>query len=240
MNIIDANKYGFVDKLSLDKFRLAIPGNLPQDFYKYLMSYNGGIPENRRFSIPGEGEDYIHIGYGIHNGPDSSRLDKKYNLFKHDIGEIYLPVFADPFGNQLVIDLSESGGGAVLFWDHESSGGYGKLKRLSPNFSSFLGSLSPGSGIAENELSSCIDNDDVSLLSKLLGAGLRIDDSDEYGRNLMERAAIAGAKSIIIFLNEKNVPIKSSIELARRNAEFFDEHKEVVVLLEDIERKKNR
>ncbi|WP_041613588.1 hypothetical protein [Paenibacillus sp. JDR-2] len=70
----------------------------------------------------------------------------------------------------------------------------------------------------ETEIDRIIASNDIYALINLIDAGLCFEVEDEYGRTLIENAAIAANDEMIMFLFKKG-------------AEFFDEHKKTVELI---------
>lgn len=90
---------------------------LPPSYKEFLATQNGGSPEPSLCVWEGNGDLVSHF-YGIHDGPEWTRLDVAVNQFGHDLSE-FLPIAVSNGGNYFLLCLAGHDIDAVYFWDHE-------------------------------------------------------------------------------------------------------------------------
>lgn len=155
----------------------------------------------------------------------------------------FLAIADDPFGNQICIGIKKKYLGRIYFWDHEEESRFFKFKGttlLAHTFDDFLESLYEYVDPNESEIERVVRLEDVDTLTRLINGGYDIETTDEYGRTIIENCAIHRRNLLISFLFEKGADLRSSLEFAEKNAEFFDEHKETVCLLKELGKKAAR
>ena len=110
------------DKLGILKLEKVIGAALPDGYRTFLQNHNGGRPKPAKFSFvtrKGMHEDAsIHYFFGLHSGQVGS-LEKKRASYEGRISDGFLPIAIDPFGNLILIGLSNENYGKIYFWDHE-------------------------------------------------------------------------------------------------------------------------
>lgn len=125
---------------------------LPEDYRKFLAPVNGGRPEeaNCVFRFINEAgsttESVVHGLYGLVKEDGPSQLDWNIEIFRSRIPNGMIPIGEDPFGNQILLEVSKPSHVGLWFWDHEKepdtiddSGIY----RISDSFDQFVESLTP-------------------------------------------------------------------------------------------------
>lgn len=173
--------------------------------------------------------------------PHSDILNN-YKVFKGRIKKELLPIAEDSFGNQICIGIKNKYIGKIYFWDHELEESFFKSKAITliaNSFNDFLDSLFEYVDPDESVLSRVIRLGDISELSNLIDNGLDIEMTDEHGRTIIERSAIAGHDQMIEYLFELGAQLKASLELAEKNAEYFETHLTTVLLLKKLSSKKS-
>ncbi len=242
MGIKDSNKFGRIDVEKLKLFELDNKLSLPPDYRAYLIKHNGGKPCPNHFKIPfSEGDiSRIHHCYGLHSGPTYLRLDYSYQTYLHRIPMHLLPIADDPFGNLILIGTAGNVLGKVYFWEHELENetcSFAPMKLLSDTFGDFLISLYNWKNPNEREIEKAIKSDDVNLLNSILSAQYDLEEEDEFGRTMIENAAIHNSLGIIQYLYGNGASLRDSLKYAKQNAEFFEEHKKAVSLIISLEKK---
>lgn len=228
------NPHGAANVKDIEKFEEFIGEKLPNDIRKYFEKYNGGKWTKNIFLISSEdGKSSLHHVYGFFNSPDYKSMYSNYDSLKFRIGPEFVPFADDPGGNQICISVNKDTYGYIYYWEHELEGSNNSLVLISKSFNSFVNSLE---GESFSTLDSLLNADDVDGLKRYIKLdSFDIHKLDEYERNLLERAVITASVDIIKYLVSKNVDLRSSIMLAKRNAQFFSKHEKVVKLLEDID-----
>jgi hypothetical protein len=119
---------------------------IPPSYRAFLAEQDGGKPVRNLFSFrqgDRDQSDYVRLFYGIAESPNGDLVSETTAL-SHSLPEGLLPIAADSFGNQVVLDGREGADGPVYFWDHElqteppdDSG----LSWVAPDLETFLDSL---------------------------------------------------------------------------------------------------
>jgi SMI1-KNR4 cell-wall len=95
--------------------------SLPEDYRRFLLRYNGGIPRPGAFRIrgmPGNPYGVIQVFFGIDRDIDSSNLKWNYEVFSQDGPADLLPVACTPSGDVICLTSSGQGAGSVVLWDY--------------------------------------------------------------------------------------------------------------------------
>ena len=241
MNVENPNKYGEINLLRLEAFEKLLGSSLPKDYRQFLIQHNGGKPTPSYFLISDKkGNDAIDHFYGLHDGPRYARLDNAFEVYKGRIPGCLLKIADDPLGNAICIGIKGKYRGKIYFWDHELEGNIWQqllgrhITLVSDSFRNFLDSLFEWVDPNETEIERIIRSNDIAGLKALLAAGYEIESTDEYGRTAIEQAAIKAQNEIIQALFDAGAKLRSSSELAKRNAEFFDKHQSTFELLEKL------
>lgn len=129
----------------INKFEKRINYKLPEEYVKFLLEFNGGIPEKTVFvfDVGGEEEDsVIQVFYSIDNEDELYDLFTVYEVMVEDeeLQEYFLPIAEDEFGNNICIGLQNNNLGQIFFCDHEED----VLERMhfvSNSFNDFINSL---------------------------------------------------------------------------------------------------
>jgi hypothetical protein len=230
--IKNPNKYGPANVDRLSKFIAMLPVNPPDEFLSFVQKYNCGEFERNVVVKYDEEFSYVHETYGIVDEPSYLSLEENYEEYSSRIGSQYLPFADDPGGNIYCLSLSKNSFGHVFFWDHEFEGDKDALTYLSDSFENFVDSL------VQEELppiEKIFASDDCQELEKYIYTQrIGIEDKNEIGRTMIELASINAATECIKFLHSKGAKPGKSQELAKRNAQFFEEHKPIVMLLKSL------
>ncbi|AJQ94845.1 SMI1/KNR4 family protein [Gynuella sunshinyii] len=229
---VTVNPYGEIDDKYLDRFLSELPSTPPATYLEYLRNGNGGKLKNDIVLLSGKYFCSIHEYFGLFLAPAYLSLEENYKRYRNRVSKFFLPIATDPGGNIFGISLGDADYGKIYFWNHELEGQAKSLTWLSNDFSLFISSLQERS---LSDLDQILENDDKDRLRDyFLIHHLALEDVDEYGRSILERAVIKGASHCIKLLYSKGAKKRNSLMLARRNARFFEKHKEIVKLIEDI------
>lgn len=242
MIIKNSNKYGVLSEEILRRFEFQVGALLPEQFREFLLQHNGGKPIPSDFKISNDDGSSLHHVYGLHGGPDYSNIAGVHNVFKDRIPNELLAIADDPFGNQICIGIKKKYLGKIYFWDHEKESRFFKFKGttlLANTFDEFLGNLYEYVDPNESEIERVVRLEDVDAMTRLINDGYDIETTDEYGRTIIENCAIHRKNHLISFLYEKGADLRSSLEFAEKNAEFFEEHKETVRLLQELSERRD-
>jgi len=241
VKIKKSNRFGKLSSRELQKFELKYALCLPEDYRKFLLKHNGGDPsptDTIDFQENGKTtSSNVQFIYGIHDGEYWASL-KWYleNLIRRVVEE-GLPIAGDSSGNQYILILRGNSEGQIYFWDHEletETPSYQNMSFVAASFSEFLEKLYEYVEPDEAETDRIIRQNDLAGLQKLLESGYDVNKELEYGRTLIEYAAIKNCPEIIQMLFEYGAELRNALEYAKKNYEFFEEHKVSVDLLESM------
>lgn len=139
-----------IDDKELSDLETRLKMKLPNDYKKFLLQNNGGIPIPNVFDfIDGDGQNsnsLVHYFYAVYNDNGHDNLENNYNFFKSErrIPSNILPIAEDPFGNMICISVSGDDYGKVYFWDHELEGqseSYDNISLIASSFDEFINNL---------------------------------------------------------------------------------------------------
>jgi len=241
MNIEDSNRYGEINLVLLERFEKEIGTKLPEQYREFLICHNGGKPVPSSFVISRrKGEDSVNQFYGLNNGPEYQRLDENYKLCVDRLPNYVIPIGSDGFGNNICIGIKGKNKGKVFFTNYYIQGGilkrilFGRAKLISESFNEFLDSLFEWIDPEETEIERIIRTNDIDKLQSLIASGYDIETLNENDCTPIERAAVCAKNDIIKILFEAGANLRSSLEIAQRNAKYFDTHKSTVELIKQL------
>jgi len=241
MKIVGSNKFGALTEDAVKKLEFQIGALLPKEYKTFLLKRNGGEPVPSDFKLGEDDITGLHHIYGIFEQDNHRDILNNYNVFKGRIKKELLPIADDSFGNQICIGIKNKYVGKIYFWDHEFEGSFFKSKAITliaNSFNDFLESLFEYVDPGESVLSRVIRLGDIAELSNLIENGLNIEATDEHGRAIIERSTIEGHDQMIEYLFELGAQLKTSLELAEKNAKYFESHLTTVRLLKKLSIKK--
>lgn len=224
--------YGEIDCRRLEDFERLRSFRFPLDVRAWLVEANGGAPSKKTIFVSEQfGETKIHHVYGFHSGGEQLQLDWINETLQYNMPAYLVAICDDEGGNQVSISVRRDDFGSIWFWDHETGDEY----PLAKNFAEFDGILRED---IEHESRSanveCIlRSDDVKKLEEWISNN-NINEVDEFGRSLIENAAIYASNACIKFLHENGARAGKSLQLAKNNLKFFPGHSTTVELLESL------
>lgn len=122
---------------------------LPDRYKNYLLSSNGGQPDNEVcFVLPENGEEVmLGVLFGMSDEDENAlSLEAVYSDSKTDIPTGFVPIGEDPGGNKLFLATSVDNSEGIYFWDCLGFLAKRAGKRLffvARNIDEFLNSLQP-------------------------------------------------------------------------------------------------
>jgi len=131
-------------------FEEYLGATLPEQYQRFLLMYNGGLPEPDAVDVEGlkGGGADVHVLYGIGVPIESERLDWNYELLReHRIEAWQLPIASDSFGNAYILSLRDEDRGVITYCDLQTV--YGRLEvkpdfyPVASDFDTFLARLRP-------------------------------------------------------------------------------------------------
>lgn len=128
--------------------------------------------------------------------------------------------------------------GHIYFWDHEretNPPSFGNVSYVAISFSEFIEKLYEYTELGESFVDSILRQNDLQGLEELLNSGYDVEMKDEYGRTLMENAAIKNRFYQIQILFNHGAELQNALQYAMRNYEFFGEYDITVKLLEELQ-----
>lgn len=214
---------------------------LPTEYRLFLCRYNGGHPEPNCFNGFGDNSTFsgssIHYFYGIGESSPHVQLVTAFNTLKGRLPKGLIPIADDPYGNQVCITTQGNEIGTVYFWDHEAEHTpptFKNMHKLASSFEKFISGFFESEHVLETALDKAIKKDDVKSLQRLIDSGVQLDQQDQWGRTLIENAAIANSVDVIGYLFALGADVRNALSLAEKNAKFFPEHQRAVALLKQL------
>ena len=116
------NEFGILSEIELVDFEKTNNIRLPEEYRKFLLENNGGIPNPNRNKNPDGIVTYI---FGMHNGEYYASLYKHIDMLNKRLPFSSLPIASDPFGNIFIMSVHPEDFGHIYFWDHEGEPGTG-------------------------------------------------------------------------------------------------------------------
>jgi len=233
MKVVNSNKYGEINLDTLEEFEQNLGTKLPDDYREFLVKHNGGKPIPNVYNIPNNGSSGLHHSYGLHehNHTDLREIKETYT---NRISDDLLPIFDDDFGNEICIGIRNESYNKVFFWIHDKPLGEDDLVKISDSFSEFLDNLYEYIDEDETVIDKLFREKNLEGFKTLINSGYNIETLDKYDRSLLEVAAIKAFNELILLLYKQGAKPRNSLEIAKKNAEFFDKHKETVNILEKL------
>lgn len=139
------NGFGKATKEMINKFEQHIGFSLPDDYKKFLIEYNGGIPQIKycNFFVK---ELNAYIPLDVLYGIDIKKMDllRWFDEYNEDLFSNSIIIGKDPGGGMIVL-LNDNKGEAVYYWDHsylfeQSNDGKNSYK-VADDFGTFIDGL---------------------------------------------------------------------------------------------------
>lgn len=117
---------------------------LPDDYRRFLLANNGGMPVPDAFPIQGfqeEEEGEIQVFFGIEREVESSDLAWNFKTFKGRVPSNLLPIACNSGGDLICLSLEDD---AVFFWDsmdERDAPSYENVYKISEAFGDFVDSI---------------------------------------------------------------------------------------------------
>jgi len=241
MEIKQSNQFGALLPEELDAFERKYFLRLPKDYRQFLLRHNGGGPEPDTVDFVIEGKatsSDVQYLYGVHDGEYWASIEQSIASRNGRIVSEGLPIGGDSAGNEYVLILEGEKRGQIYFWDHEletDPPSYENMSYVASSFTEFTEKLYKYIPPDESEVDRIIRENDLTGLIRLLDSGYDIESTDEYGRTLIENAAIQNLPEMIQVLFDRGGKLRNALQIARENYEFFEEHKASVDLLERLQ-----
>jgi hypothetical protein len=145
------SKHPSIDQSVIDEYESRTGVSLPDDYRKFLLLYNGGIPAPQQAAIP-KSKHSVLVDYLYGILPKRSRCDLEYeaNRMSEHLPTGFIVIGHDPGGNAYLLATKGKDRGHVYFWDKRglpSKNESGNTFWLAESITSLLNSLYE----AENE-----------------------------------------------------------------------------------------
>jgi hypothetical protein len=114
--VTNPNQFGKLSLEELTEFEKTNKIDLPQDYKKFLLTYNGGEPLKNTNQTPSTVVRYV---LGMHNGDYDSSLYKYIDMFGKRLPFSTFPIATDPLGNLFIMSMHPDNYGQIFFWEHE-------------------------------------------------------------------------------------------------------------------------
>src|SRR5215203_5073615 len=110
------NQFGKLSLEELTDFEKANKIDLPEDYKKFLLTYNGGKPLKNTNQTPSTIISYM---LGMHNGDYYASLYRHIDMFAKRLPFNTFPIATDAFGNLFIMSVHPDNYGQIFFWEHE-------------------------------------------------------------------------------------------------------------------------
>lgn len=132
----------------VEQFELAHGFSLPQDYRKFLLATNGGVPREVVFPLkdyPYDTHWQLKVFLSLGGQWPTESLSYPLDLYRGALLLGVLPIASDDLGNYVCLDLRD-GSSRVVFWDHRhywSTGEWreNELYQVANSFAQFLAVL---------------------------------------------------------------------------------------------------
>jgi hypothetical protein len=237
-----SNRFGKLSPHQLHRFEEKYGLRLPEDYRQFLLRHNGGDPHPKNTIDFKEGRKLtsgdVQFIYGIHDGEYWASLEWHLQCYQGRIIQDGLPIAGDSAGNQYVLVIRGERAGQVYFWDHEMETdppGFANMTYVASSFTQFGEELHEHRELDKSEADRVLRQNDLVGLRRLLDSGYDVERTDEYGRTLIENAAIENRPEMIQMLFDHGAELRNALDYAKKNYQFFEEHKASVDLLERLQ-----
>ena len=219
----------------------AIGWKLPTDYRAFLLLHNGGRPQYRdAFSVRNwrgvDSDSGLQCLFGIDRPIESENLEWGISVYRGRVPASMLPIGCSGFGDLILLGLKGEYSGVYL-WDHENESGSQGICNVYPvasSFRVFLEMLWEFKLPSDGELEDAIKKNDVDKLVRCLAQLTDLEARDNWGRTMMERAAISNAVDVIAYLFAHGSKLGNALAIAEENLKFFPEHRRSVELLRTL------
>lgn len=211
----------------LADFERRLGVSVPEQYREFLLASNGGKPEPHHCKIGSGDTSDVRSLRGLHNRSIDS-LDSVWEQYQERVPPLPVHLVAiadDSGGNEWCIGLTGSDRGRIFFWDHES----GEVIEVAESFQAFLDGLFEWINPNEHSfwrMCRTRNRDDVETF---LVSGLDVDTVDDFGRTLLENAAIFGWDEAIVRLHVAGASLREARSYAEHN-----EHHDTLRLLDRL------
>jgi hypothetical protein len=149
MNVIIHDAKNKLDEAKLINFEKHIKTRLPDEYRKFLLTYNGGYPEPDGFMYIRNNIKYTsNVDFFLSlDGDEDDDIYDFIETYRNRIPPELLPIAYDSSGNLICIAILGDHIGTIYFWDHEEEyeegeiPGYKNVFMVQPSFNKFLNNL---------------------------------------------------------------------------------------------------
>lgn len=121
---------------------------LPEDYKKFLVEKNGGVPKKSKINTDLLGTKVVQQFYAIKNPAKNYTLSYLLEIYSGRIPDRMLPIADDPAGNLYLCQLQPGDTcGKIYFWNHEEEADgepqpyFDNIIHVADSFSDFLSLL---------------------------------------------------------------------------------------------------
>jgi hypothetical protein len=202
---------------------------LPPPYRRFLLRHNGGRPKPGVFRFGPADEPYsgsmVDRFLAVYGGKHDNfeHYFRTYKLDDRRIPENLIPVAHDPGGNLICLSVSGKDVGAVYFWDHEREEGPPReaVSLIAKSFDRFLAGLREpedprGASAVRDPFVAC-EKGDARALEAHLAKGVTVKAKNEYGRTLLEEAAMYGHVEVMRLLVQRGAVFADALMYAAQN-----------------------
>lgn len=246
MALIIRNSGPLISDGDIRKIEIVIGKCLPADYRLFLTRHNGGHPEPSCFKSSNDTSSFngscVHYFYGVGDEAPHCQLLTAFNTLKGRVPAELIPIADDPFGNQICIAIQGEEIGSIYFWDHETEHKpptFQNTNKLASSIGIFINGFFEQEHALGTVFDQAIEQNNVKKLEQLIKSDANLEQEDEWGRTMIENAAIANAVDVIEYLFDRGANLRNALSLAEDNAKYFSDHRRSVVLLQKLQKTKS-
>ena len=128
---------------AVERLEQRLSNTIPTDYAEFLTRYNGGLPKNCIFTVPGNGASSV-VFLGVETHLEHNDLDAYNRQYVGYIPKESLCIGFDPGGNLILLIIAGEHIGSIWFWYHEreaSTLNSTGCIQLSTSFTDFISNL---------------------------------------------------------------------------------------------------
>ncbi len=198
---------------------------LPGDYRKFLLAFNGGIPEKLKFSAKKYGDSILKELYGIYDNEPVRDIQSNLKTYILRIPNEFISIGCDQLGNQIILGMRGKYKNKIYFWWHEGESEtekitYSNIYFVSENFTSFLGSLGNIPDNPKGNFEDYFRNEDYDEIKKLIDAGWNVNTPFENKLTPVQFITLRNNLDILKLLIDKKADLHGCIDHAITNNHY--------------------
>jgi hypothetical protein len=113
---------GNVSDEEVRRYESELKISFPEIYRKFLLQYNGGVPEPALFTVSRWGKTLVNRFFGISKNDPDDFIIRNAAVRRRLPGNSFA-IADDPGGNTIILIYDGPNKGKIYFWDHEEESG---------------------------------------------------------------------------------------------------------------------